>query len=101
MAVYKSAYDDFPQFEGAVVRAWSHDYGGLNGVAEFATVWDEERRGFYDCCVNSGGHLDGVAFDDASDAVLSRWRALLDEPASPRPPDRQPARGELLDGRYG
>jgi hypothetical protein len=77
MAVYKNAYDDSPRFHEAVVRTWSHDYGGPEGLAQFATVWDEGRNGFFDCWVNSGGNMwGGVAFVDASEAVLSRWRAL-------------------------
>ncbi len=102
MAVYKSAFDEFPQFRGSVVRAWSHDYGGQDGIAEFATVWDDERTGFYDCCVNSGDDLPGgVAFVDATDAVLSRWHAIPAERTSARPPDRRPVRGDVLDLRYG
>jgi hypothetical protein len=91
----------FPQFKRAVVRAWAHDYGGPDGVAELVTVWDEEQGGFFDYCVNSGDSFwGGVAFEDASEAVLSRWQAVPGERRSVEPPERQPARGELLGKRY-
>jgi hypothetical protein len=98
---YKKAYDSAPKYEGAVVRTWSHDYGGPEGLALFATVWVAEEDAFRDYCYDSGDKLwGGEAFLDATADVLRRWNALAEDARAPAPPPKQPSKGELLDRRY-
>jgi hypothetical protein len=100
--IVENAYDDSPKYKGVVVRTWSHHYGGPEGLALFATVWVPERNAFCDYCYESGDHLwGGEAFEDASDELLRRWKALSEAARTPLPPPQQPVRGDLLDRLYG
>jgi hypothetical protein len=102
MSIHRNTYDPSPNYGGSVVRTWSHDYGGPEGLALFATVWVPERSAFSDYCYESGDHLwGGEAFVDALEDVVRRWGALSQEAQSPVPPTEQPRKGELLDRRYG
>ena len=102
MSVHRNAYDPSPKHGGAVVRTWSHDYRGPEGLALFATVWIPERSAFCDYCYESGDNFwGGEAFVDASEDVLRRWNALSEKAQSPVAPPGQPRKGELLDRRYG
>ena len=102
MSIFKNAYDPEPTFSGATVRKWSHDYGGPEGLAQFATVWDADQNAFVDVCVNSGDNLwGGEAFEDATPEIMAKWDALPESVRVPVPPTTQPHGGVLVPRRYG
>ena len=93
MSVFYNAYDSNPRFQNAVVRTWTHHYGGPEGFAIFATVWDATRQRFSDVCVNSGDSLwGGEVFEDADAKVMALWKLLSEEERAPRAPAKQPFR---------